>query len=158
MKHLIVLSAVPAAGKSTRAKRYQETHENVVILSSDEIRYELTGQYQDFSKQKEVWQLLSKRIKDYGKQDNVTVIVDAVIDLNCLREQYAVDEGKNYDKKTLVVLVKSIDTVEKTNKERIVEKWVPDDILIKLYHKFEQPTKDVIKLYDEYVYIDKYFA
>ncbi|MEG1313829.1 MAG: AAA family ATPase [Bacilli bacterium] len=157
MKHLIVLSAVPGAGKSTWASRYKETHSDAIIVSSDDIRFELTGQYQDFSKQKLVWETVSSRVIELSNMNNVTVILDAVIDLNYLRKQYAEVEGKDYDKKTLVVIVKPIETIEKTNKERNVEKWVPDDILVKLYHKFELPTQEIIELYDEYVFIDKYF-
>jgi predicted kinase len=157
MKQLIVMSAVPGAGKSTWAKRYRNEHPHTIIISSDEIRYELTGSYQDFSKQKEVWELFEKRLIAYGKhQEDITVILDAVIDLNVLREKYA-KLGSNYDKKTLVVIYKPFDIVQTTNKERAKDKWVPDDVLNMLYHKFEMPTKEVIDLYDEYIYIDKYF-
>ena len=61
MKTLIMLSAMPGSGKSTWAKAYQEAHPHTLIVSSDAIRYELTGQTQDFSKQKEVWELFSLR-------------------------------------------------------------------------------------------------
>ena len=43
MKTLIMLSAIPAAGKSTWAKKYRDEHPEVYIISSDEIRMELTG-------------------------------------------------------------------------------------------------------------------
>ena len=43
MKTLIVLSAMPGSGKSTWAKKYQEEHPHTLIISSDKIRYELTG-------------------------------------------------------------------------------------------------------------------
>ena len=57
MKKLIMLSAFPASGKTTWAKKYQSEHENVYILNSDDIRLELThGNYHDRSKQQEVWQ------------------------------------------------------------------------------------------------------
>ena len=57
MKTLIMLSAMPGSGKSTWAKAYQEAHPHTLIVSSDAIRYELTGETQDFSKQKEVCDL-----------------------------------------------------------------------------------------------------
>ena len=157
MKQLIVMSAVPGAGKSTWAKRYKNEHPNTIIISSDEIRFELTGSYQDFSKQKEVWHLFEDRLIQYGNSNkDITVILDAVIDLNVLREKYA-RLGSSYDKKTLVVIYKPFEMVQNTNKERAEDKWVPDDVLNMLYHKFEMPTKEVIDLYDEYIYIDKYF-
>ena len=97
MKKLIVLTALPGSGKSTWAKKYQEEHENTFIISSDEIRRELTGSYTDFSKQSEVWPLFSQRIHEYARiNDNVTVILDALCDLNSLRVKY-VKENPEYD-------------------------------------------------------------
>lgn len=157
MKQLIILSAVPGSGKSTWAKKYQASHPNTYIISSDEIRFELTGQYQDFSKQKEVWEEFENRLLNYSKQDgNFTVILDAVIDLNSLRKKYY-DLGKNFDRKILVILRKPLELLKKLNKERKEEKWVPEDVLINLYNKFEEPTKDLLEIFDEWEYITVYF-
>ena len=156
MKQLIILSAVPGSGKSTWAKKYQASHPNTYIISSDEIRFELTGQYQDFSKQKEVWEEFENRLLNYSKQDgNFTVILDAVIDLNSLRKKYY-DLGKDFDRKILVILRKPLE-LKKLNKERKEEKWVPEDVLINLYNKFEEPTKDILEIFDEWEYITVYF-
>ncbi len=157
MKQLIILSAVPGSGKSTWAKKYQASHPNTYIISSDEIRFELTGQYQDFSKQKEVWEEFENRLLNYSKQDgNFTVILDAVIDLNSLRKKYY-DLGKDFDRKILVILRKPLELLKKLNKERKEEKWVPEDVLINLYNKFEEPTKDLLEIFDEWEYITVYF-
>lgn len=157
MRKLIVLSAPPGSGKSTWAKQYIAKNPNTVIISSDEIRYEITGQYQDFSKQKEVWELFEKRLVDFAtRDDNADVILDALVDLNSLRIKYA-ELGKNYKRKILVVLYKPYNELVKNNKDRQPEKWVPDDVMQMLYNKFERPTKEVIDMYDEYIYIDKYF-
>lgn len=157
MKQLIILSAVPGSGKSTWAKKYQASHKNTYIISSDEIRFELTGQYQDFSKQKEVWEEFENRLLNYSKQDgNFTVILDAVIDLNSLRKKYY-DLGKDFDRKILVILRKPLELLMKLNKERKEEKWVPEDVLINLYNKFEEPTKDILEIFDEWQYITVYF-
>ena len=76
MRTLIILSAIPASGKSTWAAQYQATHKNVYIVSSDAIRMEITGgNYQDHTKQKQVWELFSKRIHEYGAIDGSTVIL-----------------------------------------------------------------------------------
>ena len=97
MKTLIILSAMPGSGKSTWANKYQEEHPHTLIVSSDQIRYELTGATQDFSKQKEVWELFSLRIHEYAKRyDDVTVILDALNDLNSLREKYVKDKSATY--------------------------------------------------------------
>ena len=157
MRKLIVLSAPPGSGKSTWAKQYIAKNPNTVIISSDEIRYEITGQYPDVSKQEEVWELFEKRLVDFAtRDDNADVILDALVDLNSLRIKYA-ELGKNYKRKILVVLYKPYNELVKNNKDRQPEKWVPDDVMQMLYNKFERPTKEVIDMYDEYIYIDKYF-
>ena len=84
-----MLSAFPASGKSTWAKWFKENNPNTVILNSDDIRMEVTnGDYQDHSRQKEVWELYEKRIHEYGKQENINLILDALNDVNEVRMQY----------------------------------------------------------------------
>lgn len=157
MKKLIVMSAVPGSGKSTWAKKYASEHSKVVIVSSDDIRYELTGQYQDFSKQHLVWKILGERLHELAETtEDITVILDAVIDLNSLRIKY-VEEYPEYDKYILVVISKPLSMIKETNLRRRREKWVPEEVLLMLYNKFEQPSKEVIDLYSNCIYIDKYF-
>ena len=148
MKTLIILSAMPGSGKSTWAKKYQEEHLHTLIISSDEIRFELTGQMQDFSKQKEVWELFSLRIHEYAKRyDDVTVVLDALNDLNCLREKY-VKENPEYDKYELVLFPRTAEQIRYYNKQRKECSVVPDDQLEMLMNKWEEPSEEVIKLFD----------
>ncbi len=154
MKTLIMLSAVPAAGKTTWAKKYQEEHQNVYIINSDDVRLEVThGDYQDHSHQKEVWELYEKRIHEYAKLgDDVTVILDALNDVNAVRLKY-LSTTPEYDKKILVLFPTSLDKSLKYNSERVWPNKVPDDILIALNHKFEEPSKEVLDLVDEVITI-----
>ena len=63
MKTLIMLRAFPASGKSNWAKKYKATHNNVVILNSDEIRMEVThGDYLDHSHQNIFWMSYQKQL------------------------------------------------------------------------------------------------
>ena len=157
MKKMIIMSAAPGCGKSTWAHKYQNSHPNTYIISSDEIRFELTGQYQDFSKQTLVWEIFEKRILEFSKRnEDLTIILDAVIDLNSLRVKYF-NLGKNYDRRILVVLKKPLEDILKYNHQREKEKWVPEDIVKILYNKFEEPSKEVLDLFDEYYYINYYF-
>ena len=154
MKTLIMLSAVPAAGKTTWAKKYQEEHENVYIINSDDVRLEITGgNYQDHSRQKEVWELFERRIHEYAKLgDNVTVILDALNDVNPVRLKY-LSTTPEYDKKILVLFPTTLDKSMKYNGERPWPNKVPDDILIQLNNKFEEPSKEVLDLVDEVITI-----
>lgn len=155
MKTLIMLSAVPAAGKSTWARNYQKEHEHVYVLDSDEIRMELTGGvYQDRSKQKEVWELFEKRIHEYAKlHDDVTVILDALNDVNEVRYKY-LSTTPEFDKKILVLFPSSLDKSQKYNGERPWPNKVPDDVLVRLVNKFEEPSKEVLDLVDEVITIN----
>ena len=149
-----MLSAVPAAGKTTWAKKYQEEHENVYIINSDDVRLEITGgNYQDHSRQKEVWELFERRIHEYAKLgDNVTVILDALNDVNPVRLKY-LSTTPEYDKKILVLFPTTLDKSMKYNGERPWPNKVPDDILIQLNNKFEEPSKEVLDLVDEVITI-----
>lgn len=151
MKTLIVLSAMPGSGKSTWAKQYLAEHSHTYIVSSDAIRYELTGQSQDFSKQKEVWELFSLRIHEYAqKNDDVTVILDALNDLNLLREKY-VKENPEYDKYVLVLFPRTVEQIRHYNKERSFSQVVPDEQLEKLIQKWEEPTEEIKALFNEVI-------
>ena len=151
MKTLIILSAMPGSGKSTWAKRYQEEHSHTLIVSSDQIRFEVTGQLQDFSRQKEVWELFSLRIHEYAKRyDDVTVILDALTDLNVLREKY-VKENPEFDKYVLVLFPRTVEQIRYFNKQRKESSVVPDDQLELLINKWEEPSPQIIELFDEII-------
>lgn len=147
-----MLSAVPAAGKTTWAKNYQKEHDNVYIINSDDVRLELTnGNYQDRSKQKEVWELFEKRIHEYAnKAEDVTVILDALNDVNPVRYKY-LSTTPEYDKKILVLFPTTLENSQKYNGERVWPNKVPDDVLVMLNKKFEEPSEEVLALVDEVI-------
>lgn len=147
MKTLIMLSAIPASGKSTWAKAYQAEHPDTYVISSDQIRIDLTGCYDDRSRQNEVWQIYADKIHEYGKHENVTVILDALNDLNVLREKY-VKENPEFDKYILVTFPSSPDRSRFLNSQREYDR-VPDDVLELLIDKFEEPTEQIKDLFDE---------
>ena len=150
MKTLIMLSAVPAAGKSTWAKKYQETHPNTYIVSSDDVRIEVCGNYRDHSRQAEVWALFEKRIHEYGAIDNATVILDALNDVNPVRLKYLTTTPE-FDKKILVLFPSTLEKSQKYNGQRDEEVQVPPNILVDLYNKFEAPSQEVLDLVDEVI-------
>ena len=151
MKTLIMLSAFPASGKTTWAKKYQQEHENVYILNSDEIRLELTnGDYHDRSKQAEVWELFEKRIHEIGKIDNVTLILDALNDVNAVRIKYLTTTPE-FDRKILVLFPSTLEKSREYNSRRPEEVRVPEPVVEMLFNKFEQPNEEVLSLVDEVI-------
>ena len=153
MKTLIMLSAIPAAGKSTWARQYRDTHPEVYIVSSDEIRMEICGgEYHDQSKQPLVWETFDRRIHEYAnKSENATVILDALNDVNSVRLKYLTSTPE-FDKKILVLfppldLAKS----KKFNSARDERVRVPDDVMDMLAAKYELPSQEVLDLVDEVI-------
>ena len=151
MKKLIILTAYPASGKTTWAKKYQAEHENVRILNSDDLRLELThGNYHDRSKQKEVWELFDKRIHEYGQIDDVTLILDALNDTNELRLKY-IKEASEFDYRVLVMFPSTLERSKEFNSRRPEDRRVPDDIIEMYFNKFEQPNEEVLSYIDELI-------
>jgi len=153
MKTLIMLSGIPASGKSTWAEKYLSEHDNTFVVSSDVVRVEVTGDYQDHSRQKEVWEEYSNRIHKYGKIDGVTVILDALNDVNFIREKY-VKENPEYDRYVLVIFPFNKERSIKLNDERVWPNKVPEEILLGLINKYEEPSDDVKKLFDEIIEVN----
>ena len=153
MKTLIMMSAFPASGKSTWAKRYALEHDNVIILNSDDIRMEIThGNYHDHSHQKEVWELFEKRIHEYSQIEDVTLILDALNDVNEVRLKYLTTTPE-FDKKVLVLFNLDPERSKRLNRERDEAVRVPDSIMDMLINKFEEPSEEVNKYLDEIRYI-----
>ena len=155
MKSLIILSAIPASGKSTWAAKYQATHPNTYIVSSDAIRMELTnGDFQDHSRQKEVWEIFSQRIHEFAALgDDVTVILDALNDLNALRIKY-VKDNPEFDRYVLVLFGKDIERSKHFNSLRPGPMQVPDYILEGLISKFEPVSEEAKALFDEIIEVE----
>ena len=154
MKTLIMLSAIPASGKSTWAQEYKASHPNTYIVSSDEVRMEVThGDYADHTRQAEVWALFEKRIHEYGAIENATVILDALNDVNPVRLKY-LSTTPEFDKKILVLFPNGLEKSRKYNNMREKEVRVPDDILVGLVDKFEPPSQEVLDLVDEVIEVN----
>ncbi len=157
MKTLILLSASPASGKTRWCTNYITEHPDAVYLNSDEIRIEITGDYNDFSKQHVVWETFAKRIEQYNElEGDFTLILDALNDLNVLRQKY-VKMCDKFDKKILVVIKKPLEETLQNNANRNPEVRIPENIMINLYNKFEMPDEETLALFDEYFYIDHKF-
>lgn len=155
MKTFILLSAVPGAGKSTWAENYQKEHQHVFIVSSDEIRKEVSGVYQNWDHEDKVWDLYFKRIILFrDKYDDVTVIADSTNLQNKFRLFYGTNV-KGFDKKILLILDKPLDVALKQNLLRSEDKIVPEDVIRSMYQRFEQPNQEVIDAFDEIVRIKK---
>lgn len=158
MKKIICLSAIAGSGKSTYAKHYKMNHtdENVFIVSSDEIRLELTGKYDNLEHEEEVWDLYYKRINKYrDENENCTVIADCTNIYNKWRSLIA--EIPDFDQRILVILTKPLEMVLKNNRERDPKKFVPESAILSMYERWEMPDEETKKKYDNIIHLDGWF-
>ena len=158
MKHLIALSAVAGAGKSCFAKHYKINHkdENVFIVSSDEIRKELTGVYSNLNYEKEVWDIYFKRINILrDSNENCTIIADSTNVLNKFRK--ILGELPGFDKKTLVLITKELPVILERNRLRDHAKYVPENAIKTMYKMWEDVDEVNKKLFDEIIRLDGWF-
>ena len=158
MKKLIALSAIAGAGKSTFAKHYKINHkdENVFVVSSDEIRKELTGVYSNLDYDKEVWEIYFRKInilRDSNK--DVTVIADSTNILNKYRQTLGLIGG--FDFKELVIITKDLPLILKRNRERDRSKYVPEAVIKNMWEMWEDVDEKTEKMFDKVTYIDGWF-
>ena len=157
MRTLIVLSALPGSGKSTWSEQYRLTHKHVKIVSSDAIRKEITGQYQDLKHEEEVWDIYFKRINEiFDKYDDVTVIADSTNITNNFR-LIPLEKCPNYDRCVLVVLKKKLDKILYQNHVRSEAKYVPEEAIKSMWKRWEEPTEEIKSVYDEVIEINGWF-
>lgn len=157
VKTFYLLSAIPGSGKSTWANLYKQSHKNVFIVSSDELRLELFGGVQNFSNEKLVWDTFLKRINDYALNNkDCTVIADATNLENKFRMFYF-DNTPIFDKHILVLFPLPFKQCLKQNEERDQNRIVPLDVMKRLNSQFEDPSEEVISSYDEIIKVDRDF-
>lgn len=158
MKTFILLSAMPGSGKSTWAKRYQETHPNTIIVSSDEIRMRLFGSAAGNVRTPIVWDTFLNDINDAAaKYENVTVIADST-NLSNKWRRYYLEETHGFDKHVLVLFDIPYEVSCFQNKLRSKDRVLPDEAMERLHKEYEMPTDEIIKLYDEYIVIRDFIS
>ena len=157
MKTLILLSAIPGSGKSTWAHQYQKEHANTYIVASDDVRRRVAGAIQNFDQEAKVWEVFLEEIHHYGKKDNVTVIADATNLQNAYRRYYH-DQTPEFDKHILVLFDIPFDICKLQNRLRPTDRIVSDEAMEALHEEFEEPTQEILDLYDEYRVIGKSFS
>jgi predicted kinase len=155
---MILLSAIPGSGKSTWAHRYQESHPNTFVVSSDDIRISLFGKADDFRNEGLVWKTYLDNINGYAaKYQDVTVIADATNLQNKYRKMYR-ELTPSFDKHVLVVFDLPYEICLIQNKMRPAGRVVPKEAMEKLRKEMEPVSDEVIHMYDEYLCIKDFVS
>ena len=153
MSTLILLSAIPGAGKSTWAKDYQRNHPNTYIVASDDVRCRVSGGIQCFQNETKVWEVFLQELQEYSKQE-CTVIADATNLQNRYRRYYYESTPK-FDRHVLVLFNVPYEVCLKQNKMREPERIVPDKAMESLHKEYEEPTQEILSLFDEVIVVEE---
>lgn len=156
MKELIVLSGWPGVGKSKWHDTYRATHphKNIHVISSDDIRKELTGAFNDLSQDKLMWELYEQRLQALYRQNEACTII---LDSTCLTNKKRLHWAKaypNFAKKTLIIIQADLDLCRQRNGKRLDDKKIPDEAVTMLHGYFQLPDEEVSTHYDAILYID----
>lgn len=120
---LIVMCGLSGSGKSTIAQNLAENMGNTVIVSSDEIREEVFGNYEDTEHNADVFKIYHERIKN-ALENNHNVIADAT-NLTMKSRRATLENVKGMDVERMCYIVpKPFEQCKTDNQKR--EHSVPD--------------------------------
>ncbi len=162
MKKLILVCGPAAIGKSSFCKKYQDTHpnEDVRIVAADEVRKEMCGSYKAFppgNSMKPVYKKMIEIIKGMSDEaKNLTIMLDTTLLYDELR-LYFIEQLPMFEYRCLYLLKLHDYTICLVrNKQRIEEKWVPEDVILSMANNYHDPSPEVIAKFNEYkeFYVD----
>ena len=133
---LRVMVGLSGSGKSSVAKEIAENNSNTIIVSSDNIREDLTGKVEDQSKNEEVFKVFHKRIRE-ALENNINVIADAT-NITMRSRRAIIENVKGIECHKIVYLIpKPFRQCKIDNLNR--QHPVPEEILDKQIGKFQIP-------------------
>lgn len=133
---LWVVVGLSGSGKSTIAKKIANDNPNTVIVSSDNIREEITGDYEDQEHNEEVFKIFHDRIRK-NLENKQNVIADAT-NLTIKSRRAILNKVNGLDiEKICVIIPKPFEKCKEDNLHR--EHPVPDYVLDKQIRRFQIP-------------------
>lgn len=133
---LWVMCGLSGSGKSTIAKQLAQEHENTVIVSSDSVREELTGDYENQDHNEEVSKIFHKKIRE-NLENNKNVIADAT-NLTIKSRRATLEHTKGMDiERICYIIPKPFAQCKIDNQNR--EHPVPNEVLDKQIRRFQVP-------------------
>lgn len=134
-----MMCGLSGSGKSTIATQIANENPNTVIVSSDAIREELTGNYEDQEHNEEVFKIFHDRIRK-NLENKKNVIADAT-NLTMKSRRAIMMKVNGLDiRKVCVIIPKPFEQCKIDNLNR--EHHVPEFVLDKQIRKFQIPFKE----------------
>lgn len=138
LPNLILLMGIPGSGKSTWAKEYVfKCDASYTIVSSDDIRKQLTGDINDQSKNSEVWEVVFNQVSGALKNRR-NIILDATNVRTDLRRVLVrqLPDCNRFIKLFPVDKSSAKQRIAKDLAKGVVRSEVPDMIIEKMYASF----------------------
>lgn len=143
----ILLSGIAGAGKSTWALNYVKEHDNVAILSTDEVRFSMYGTYTPTEdSQKKVIREIMQRASEYANL-GISVIVDTAVVVNRNRIKWYNRLRSFYKNIELVIIDTPLETCIEQNNKRT--RHVPEKVINQMQSIKEEPSEEVKKLFSK---------
>lgn len=148
MNKLIILSGVPGSGKSYFSKTVKKLKNNhVYIVSSDQLRKEITGSQSNLSAEELMWKIFYSLAETYSLDKDGVVILDATHVSTELRVEKNRRFRDLYDEIILVMWNVDKQVVSNQNLQR--EYPIPPEALEKFFKIFELPTDKDREFFDK---------
>lgn len=139
----------PGAGKGTWASGFLSINKNILYISTDSIRKELSGDESNQSVSAQAFKLAKQRLEDALK-NNKSVIIDAANMYRKTRKDF-LDIAKKYNAETIAIVFEvDKNTLLDRNKKRgeqggrNVPEWVIDSMISK-YQRPDTTEFDIVK-------------
>lgn len=151
MSKLVILSGVPGSGKSYFSKSLKSLKSShVYIVSSDELRREITGIQSNLSEDELMWKIFYTLARTFSLDKEGVVILDATHATTELRVSKNKQLKKLFDEVYLVIWDVDHKIVENQNTQR--EFPIPPEAMKMFFSIFEPPTEK------DYQFFDKVFV
>lgn len=134
-QRFVMMMGLAGSGKSTFSKQIMEGRENVVYLSSDELREELTGDENNQDANADVFAEMLKRTKEALKEGK-DVIYDAT-NLNRKRRRGLLSQLPRHVHKAIAYMATTYENTVSQNSQR--ERQVPIEVIQRMYKNLQIP-------------------
>lgn len=150
MRKLYMLIGLPGSGKSTIAKRITEFENGAITICPDEIRKVITGDIQDQSKNKEVFEIAFERLSHLVKSGNPNAIIWDATNIRTQYRKEIVDTVKKYEGKNSYKIIYifcnlpvEVCSLRNSNRDRVVPEEAIARMDLNLHEDENNPMRDI---------------